>query len=253
MLLTDQSLRGRVSVVTGASRGIGAGIAYKLASAGSDLLLCSRRDSEELRLLQSTISNDFDVHVEVVTGDIAESAVTSDIARSCHKRFGRIDILVNNAGVMEDSLVGMITDESIANTFTVNVFAVIRLIQSCSRLMSKGNSGSIINIASVMGLDGNRAQTVYAASKAAVVGLTKSTAKELAPLGIRVNAIAPGLIDTQLLKSVPVAVVEQKLSAISLGRIGCIDDVANAALYLASDMSSYVTGQVLRVDGLMSS
>lgn len=253
MLLTDQSLRGRVSVVTGASRGIGGGIAYKLASAGSDLLLCSRSESEELRLLQSTISNDFDVQVEVVTGDIAESAVTSSIARTCQRRFGRIDILVNNAGVMEDSLVGMITDESIANTFSVNVFAVIRLIQSCSRLMAKGNNGSIINIASVMGLDGNRAQSVYSASKAAVIGLTKSTAKELAPLGIRVNAIAPGLIDTQLLKSVPVAVVEQKLSSICLGRIGCVDDVANAALYLASDMSSYVTGQVLRVDGLMSS
>jgi 3-oxoacyl-[acyl-carrier protein] reductase len=178
------------------------------------------------------------------------SAIKSAFAR-IFRAFGRLDILVNNAGTVDDALLGMIRDESIEDTFAVHAFAAVRNTQLASRLMRRTGSGSIINLASIMGVQGNAGEVVYAGAKAAVIGITKSAAKELAPHGIRVNALAPGFIDTDLTRALPAAIHTERLAQVGMGRIGQPQDVANVALFLASDLSAYVTGQVIGVDGAM--
>jgi 3-oxoacyl-[acyl-carrier protein] reductase len=170
------------------------------------------------------------------TADVADSAQVAVFYRKVFDRYRRLDVLVNNAGVLGDAVVGMIADDLIDNTMATNVKGAIYNLQAAARLMQRKKTGSIINLSSIIGTRGNRGQTVYGTSKAAIIGLTQSAAKDLAPANIRVNAIAPGYIDTP---------------NIGLGRIGKAEEVANAILFLASDLSSYVTGQVLGVDGGM--
>ena len=158
---------------------------------------------------------------------------------------------MNNAGIMLDALIPMVTYEQIHKTFEVNVFAMMHFIQYVSKIMKRQHSGSIINAASIMGISGNYAQMVYAASKGAVIALTKSAAKELAQDGIRVNAVAPGTINTKLLENTPEETLAQIKSRIYMGELGTPEEVANAYLFLASDLSSYISGQVLGVDGMM--
>lgn len=167
------------------------------------------------------------------------------------KAFGRLDILVNNAGILRDGLIGMVPDVDIRETLGVNVIGTINCIQAGTRLLHRSGGGSIINLASIIGVRGNKGQIVYSASKGAVITTTLSAAKELAAKGIRVNAIAPGYVDTDMIKSVPPETHAQVLASIGMGRIGSPDDVANVALFLSSDLSCYVTGQVIGVDGGM--
>lgn len=165
------------------------------------------------------------------------------------KETGKLDILVNNAGIMSSSLLGMTSKKSAQELFDVNVFAPLELMQMASKLMLHQKSGSIINLSSIVGERGNAGQAAYAASKGAVSALTKSVSHELAPHGIRVNAVAPGYIDTDLFNAEKQEIREQVLSRVKLGRIGTPMDVARVCLFLASDLSDYVSGQIIGVDG----
>ncbi len=244
MVLTSKILEGKVAIVTGASRGIGEAVAKKLAENGATVYAVSRTD------ITNTSENN--LHIIPVSVDITDQKAVSSLFRRVNSEFHRLDILVNNAGVMNDALIGMITDTQVIDTFKVNVFAPIFLIQYASKLMRRNKSGSIINMASIMGITGNQAQMVYAASKGAVISLTKSAAKELATDGIRVNALAPGVISTNLIAGLDDETIAAYKAKIAMKRLGTPEEVAEAALFLASDNSKYISGQILGVDGMMS-
>jgi 3-oxoacyl-[acyl-carrier protein] reductase len=186
-----------------------------------------------------------------VACDASRSDEVEAAYQSVFRRFKRLDVLVNNAGVLADALLGMISPADVERVVATNLFGSIYHLQAASRLMRRGRSGSIVNMASIVGVTGNAGQAVYSSSKAAVVGLTRSAAKELAPLGIRVNAIAPGFIDTDMTRALPEEVFEERVASVKMGRLGRPEDVAGTVLYLASDLSAYVTGQVIGVDGGM--
>jgi 3-oxoacyl-[acyl-carrier protein] reductase len=181
--------------------------------------------------------------------DVTDTAAVKAGIMSVKKAEGRIDAVVNNAGIMKDALIGMISSDSMREVFEVNVFAVMEITQLAARLMIKQGSGSIINLASIVGQQGNRGQLVYSASKGAVAALTKSAAKELAGYNIRVNAVAPGMIDTEMFHSIGSERIAERIAGISAGRLGTPDEVADACVFLASDLARYVTGQIIGVDG----
>lgn len=243
MILNSNLLDGKVAIITGCSRGIGRSIMETFAANGAIVYAVD--------LGEDSMNDVVSENIIPCYFDITDTKCIIKLVQRVKKEQGKIDILINNAGVMMDSLIPMITNEQILKTFEVNVFAMIHFIQYVSKIMCRQKSGSIINAASIMGISGNYAQTVYAASKGAVIALTKSVAKELAQYGIRVNAIAPGTINTALLQNTPEEVLNQIKSRIYLGEIGEPQEVANAYLFLASDLSSYISGQVLGVDGMM--
>lgn len=242
------TLTGHVAVVTGASRGIGAASARVLAAAGAELIVLGREDGADLQAVREELST-----VTSVVAWACDSSKPEDI-RETYRRirsdFGRLDVLVNNAGAMTGAFIGTITEDLIDQTLAVNTSGPILHLQAASRLMRK-SGGSIVNMTSIIGRKGNPGQVVYAASKAAVIGMTLSAAKELASKGIRVNAIAPGFIDTDMTSALPPDNRERTLASIGLGRAGTPEDVAKVVLFLASDMSAYLTGQVIGVDGGM--
>lgn len=248
--MANVDLSGRTAIVTGSSRGIGYAIASKLAEQGASVIINGVRDGE-INDKASELSRRHNQKVIAVVADVSTDAGAQTLVRTAHAHFRRLDIMVNNAGIMKDALVGMIRAEDIDETLRVNVRGVINGTQAAARLMLRGKSGSIINLTSIIGRFGNRGQVVYGASKAGVIGATYSAAKELAPSGIRVNAIAPGFIDTDMIKSISRDVYTDRIRSIAMGRIGSPEDVADAALFFASDLSRYVTGQVLGVDGGM--
>jgi 3-oxoacyl-[acyl-carrier protein] reductase len=237
-------LSNQIAVVTGASKGIGKAIALLFAQ-NHAIVYGIGRNQEALQELATQSEN-----IHPVVADVCDTDEIGSLFKTIYKEHGHIDILVNNAGIMEDALLGMISEKMITDMFQTNVFAVISLTQLATRFMRRQKSGCIINMASIIGLHGNAGQSVYSATKGAVISFTKSAAKELASANIRVNAIAPGIIETSLLSNLSEQKMQESLSKIKFGRIGQPLDVAKAALFLASGESSYISGQILPVDGL---
>jgi 3-oxoacyl-[acyl-carrier protein] reductase len=243
-------LKGKNAVITGASRGIGKAITRVFAAHGCNLFLIAR-DADKLQALKLEIESQYDIQVFVFPSDIRNrEEIQKTIAFLKHEKVA-IDILVNNAGIMQDAVLQVIKPEMVQDIYATNVFSVFYLTQMMLPLFLKKRKGSIINISSIIGTRGNIGQSVYGSSKSALIGFTLSVSKELAPLNIRVNALAPGFIDTDMIKSVDERFYKKNLESIGMRRIGKPEDVANAALFLASDLSDYITGQVIGVDGGM--
>ena len=238
----------KVVLVTGASRGIGKAIAVKFAKKGYNVIInCAHREQELMQTKKEIES--YQVTCTAFLGDMGDMAVCEQLFSMIRKQFGSLDVLVNNAGITNDKLMMRMDAEDFTKVINANLNGAFYMMKELSALMVKKRSGVIINMASVSGLKGNPAQVNYSASKAGVVGMTLSAAKELGRRGIRVNAIAPGFIETDM---TAVLTDEQKEAAaknITLGRLGQPEDIANTALFLASDMGSYITGQVISVDG----
>ena len=243
-------LEGRVAVVTGASRGIGAAIARAFAAHGATLLLCARSEGVEDVARELTSP---ERPAQALRGDVSDPAFARQLITSARKEHGRLDVLVNNAGILRQGLIGMTSADQMRELLDVNVLALMTLTQYATRVMDAARSPSVVNLASIAGTQGMEGVTAYSASKAAVVGYTLSSAKELAPKGIRVNAIAPGFIDTDMVRGVSTDWYQRRMQSIRMGRIGTPEDVAGVAVFLASDLSRYVTGQVIGVDGSMMS
>jgi 3-oxoacyl-[acyl-carrier protein] reductase len=243
-------LEGKIALVTGASRGIGAAIAATLAGEGAELALTAK-NIEDVTRIAGDLKNKHGTECLSHAGDVADAASVQDLYKKIFERFGKLDILVSNAGILGDGLLGMLQEKDISRTLDTNVTGAIHHLQAAARLMRRQKSGSIIVTSSIIGRMGNKGQTVYAASKAALIGLTLSAAKELGPDGIRVNALAPGFIETDMTKHLTADIRRERLNNIALGRFGTPEDVAGVALFLASDLARYVTGQIIGVDGGM--
>lgn len=241
-------LKNKTAVITGGVRGIGKATAEAFCRNGADVLLIYRSNDEEAAKTAEELKK-YGTQVHLLKGDVAEPETAAKAAAKVKEVFGKVDILVNNAGITNDKLMIRMSPEDFDKVIRANLSGAFYMMKEMSQLMIKKKTGAIINMASVSGLKGNPAQVNYSASKAGIVGMTMSAAKELGRRGIRVNAIAPGFIATDM---TAVLTEEQKKSAserITLGRMGEPEDIANAVLFLASELSSYITGQVISVDG----
>ncbi|MCK5767870.1 MAG: 3-oxoacyl-[acyl-carrier-protein] reductase [Candidatus Atribacteria bacterium] len=243
-------LKGSSAIVTGASRGIGRAIALCLAKSGANLILNYNHNESGAKELSKIIES-MDVKVHLFQGDVGDFNQAEKMVTYTMKEFGRLDILINNAGINSDKLLIQMKEEDFDRVISVNLKGTFNCIKHASKIMMKQRYGKIINIASVVGLVGNIGQANYAASKAGIIGLTKSVAKELAPRGITVNAIAPGFIKTVMTEKLPEKIKEKMLNNIPLKKFGEIEDVANLVDFLVSEKAGYITGQVINIDGGM--
>ena len=241
-------LQGKTILITGASRGIGKAIAELFAQEGAHLILTAR-SLETLVELKKSLPNP-DSH-RCFSMDVSKESEIIDVFQQLQQEKIQLFGLVNNAGVMIDSTLQMYKTQDMLDLYQVNVFGSILVAKYAIKFLVKNRGGSIINLSSIIGTNGNHGQSVYGSSKSAIIGFTKSLSKELAPLNIRVNAIAPGFIDTEMTKGMDPKFYERNLGLIGMRRIGNPLDVAKTALFLASDLSSYVTGQTIGVDGGM--
>ncbi len=240
-------LDGKVALITGGSRGIGFAVAEYLAERGAKIFLADV-DEEGLKTAEQSLI-DRDIDAASAVGDISDSAQAQKVVGTCVERFEKLDILVNNAGITRDTLAIRMKDADWEAVLRVNLSGSFFMARAASKIMMKARSGRIVNIASVVGIMGNAGQANYAASKAGVIGMTKSFAKELASRGVTVNAVAPGFIETKMTASLKEEVRDAMIKSIPLGRYGQPQDVASAVGFLASDESAYITGQVIVVDG----
>jgi len=240
-------LSGKVAVVTGASQGIGEVIALKLSEAGAHVI-CIARSKDKIKLLSEKIKkNGFSA--SYIKCDISDGDSFTDVISNVSKDYGKLDILVNNAGVTRDALLIRMNEEQWDTVLNTNLKAAFYGMKAAIRPMMKNKSGRIINISSIVGLTGNPGQANYAASKAGLIGMTKSIAKEVATRGITVNCIAPGWIQTKMTKDLPEKSKEELLKRIPQARTGIPEDIAYTTLFLASDEANYITGQTITVDG----
>ena len=243
------NLTDKVAIVTGASRGIGEAIAKQLSSCGAKIILIARNSDQLVAVKETIISNGR--IAESMAGDVSNLNSISEIVTNTIDKWGRIDILVNNAGIARDNIIMRMKEDDWDSVMNINLKGCFNGIKSVARPMIKNKAGRIINITSVIGQIGNAGQSNYAASKAGIMGLTKSMAKELGSRNITVNAVAPGYITTDMTNELNDEVKEQLKSSIPLGRLGTPDDVANLVCFLASDEAGYITGQTFNVDGGM--
>ena len=243
------NLKEKVAIVTGASRGIGEAIATQLSNCGAKIILIAR-NADKLNIVQETIISKGGI-AESITGDVSSLDSFAEIISSANEKWGRIDILVNNAGITRDNIIMRMKEDDWDEVMSINLKGCFNGIKSVTRPMIKNKAGRIINITSVIGQIGNAGQSNYAASKAGIMGLTKSMAKELGSRNITVNAVAPGYITTDMTDKLNDDVKEKMKSSIPLGRLGTPDDVANLVCFLASDDAGYITGQTFNVDGGM--
>lgn len=243
-------LKGKTAIITGASRGIGSGIATVFAQQGADLAFTYSSSSEAAETLEKSLQA-YGTKVKAYQSNAADFDAAQELAAMVLEEFGQIDILVNNAGITKDNLLMRMGEEDFDKVIEVNLKSVFNMTKAVQRTMLKQRKGSIINMSSVVGVKGNAGQTNYAASKAGIIGFSKSVALELGSRNIRSNVIAPGFIETEMTAKLDPAVVDQWRAGIPLKRGGTAEDIANACVYLASDLSAYVTGQTLNVDGGM--
>ena len=243
-------LKGKVALITGASRGIGRAVAVRLAEEGADIAINfagNEKAANEVKIMVEKMGR----RAMLVQADVAQQEAVVDMVQSVIKEMGTIDILVNNAGIVRDGVLLRMKEENWDAVLDTNLKGVFHCTQAVTKLMMKKKQGRIINMTSVVGIMGNAGQANYAAAKAGVIGFSKAAAKELSSRGVTVNMVAPGCIDTDMTASLPDKAKDAMVAAIPLGRVGLPVDVANAVLFLASDYASYITGQVIHVDGGM--
>ena len=243
-------LEGKIAVVTGASRGIGRAIAEKLASMGAMVVINYNGSAKKAEEVKAKIESNGQ-KAAVMQCNVSDYAACEAFIGEIIKTYGRIDILVNNAGITKDGLLMKMSEEDFDNVINVNLKGTFNCVRHVARQMIKQRAGRIINLSSVVGVTGNAGQVNNAASKAGVIGLTKSTAREVASRGITVNAVAPGFIETDMTEVLSDKVKEASAAQIPLGHFGKAEDVANTVAFLASDDAGYITGQVIHVDGGM--
>jgi len=242
------NLKDKTAIVTGASRGIGRAIALELASKGCNVVV-NFAGNETAALETVKLCEEAGVKAVAMKGDVSDEAAVNEIVNATHEQFGSIDILVNNAGITRDNLMLRMSAEDFDEVISKNLRGAFLMTKYAGKIMLKQRSGRIVNISSIVGLHGNAGQANYSASKAGIIGLTKTTALEYASRGITANVIAPGFIDTDMTKALPDKVKESMLARIPAGKFGEPEDIAKAVAFLASDDARYITAQVLGVDG----
>jgi 3-oxoacyl-[acyl-carrier protein] reductase len=245
-------LAGKVALITGASRGIGAAIALRLAADGAIIAINYYPGCEDDAAIVARQIESAGGRAAVFAGDVSDSASCQSVVDAVVEQLGSLDVLVNNAGITRDGLMVRMSDADWGAVIATNLSGVFYMTRAAAKVMMKARTGSIVNIASVVGMMGNAGQANYSAAKAGVIGLTKTTAREFASRSVRCNAVAPGFIETDMTAKLPEAVREALMGEIALGRLGGPDDVASAVAFLASDDAAYITGQVLAVDGGMT-
>ena len=244
-------LKGKCAVITGATRGIGKCIATKFAKEGANVVINYRNNEEEALKVKQELE-DLGSQVLVVKADVSELEQAENLIKEAKKEFGRVDILVNNAGITKDNLIIRMKEEDFDSVIKTNLKGAFNCLKAVTPIMLKQKYGKIVNMASVVGVVGNPGQVNYCASKAGLIGMTKSLAKEIGSRNITVNAIAPGFIDTDMTKILSDDQKKKILSQIPLNKFGNVEDIANVALFLGSENSNYITGQVIHVDGGMA-
>lgn len=250
-MFDSKTLEGKIALVTGASRGIGRAIALALAGCGATVLVNYNGSKERADQVVSEITN-MGGRGEAIGCNVSDYAACEQMVKEIVDKYGKVDILVNNAGITRDNLIMRMSEQDYDDVLNTNLKGAFNTMKHLTRYFLKNKSGKIINISSVSGVMGNAGQANYSASKAGLIGLTKSIARELSSRGICVNAVAPGFIETEMTKAMPESVLEGAKGSIPLGRIGAVDDIAHTVLFLASDYANYITGQVVCVDGGMS-
>lgn len=243
-------LKGKCAIITGASRGIGKAIALKLASLGANIVINYRSNEKEALEVENEIKS-MGVETLCIKGDISKSDEVENLIAYAKEKFGIIDIMVNNAGITKDTLILRMKEEDFDSVIDVNLKGVFNCLKAITPVMVKQKQGKIINLSSVVGISGNAGQVNYSASKAGVIGMTKSLAKEVGSRGINVNAVAPGYIETDMTEALGDKYKEEMKKNIPLKRLGTANDVAEVVAFLSSESSNYVTGQVIQVDGGM--